>query len=91
MFRWDENSTYLLVRLVPSLKPVGTIRPSRGPSYYKLGRLAVLRDYRRFSFGKALVLRLHDWVRIDAIKNGWNGEVKIRSHSQIPAKGFYAK
>lgn len=91
MFRWDENSTHLLVRLVPSLKPVGTIRPIRAPSYYKLTRLAVLRNYRRFSFGKALVLGVCDWVRIDAIKNGWKGEVTIRTHSQLPVKGFYAK
>jgi hypothetical protein len=70
---------------------VGTIRPIRAPSYYKLSRLAVLRDYRRFSLGKALVFGFHDWVRIDALKNGWNGEVKIRTHSQVPVKGFYAK
>lgn len=91
MFRWDENSTHLLLRLVPSLKPVGTVRPIRTPSYYKLGRLAVLRDYRQFSFGKALVLGFHDWARVDAIKNGCSGEVKIRAHSQLLAKGFYAK
>ncbi|KAF9652508.1 acyl-CoA N-acyltransferase [Thelephora ganbajun] len=88
---WDETSTHLLVRLVPSLKPVGTIRPVWTPGYYKLSRLAVLKDYRRFSFGRALVLGLHDWVRIDAIKNGRNDEVKIRAHSQLPVKGFYAK
>ena len=85
------NSTHLLLRLVPSLKPVGTIRPTRSPNYYKLTRLAVLRDYRQFSFGRALVLELHDWVRVDVIKNGLKGEVKIRTHSQLPVKGFYAK
>ena len=90
-FRWDKNSTHLLLRLVPSLEPVGTIRLVHTPSYYKLSRLAVLKDYRQYSFGRALVLGLHDLVRGDAIKNGRNREVKIRSHSQIPVKGFYAK
>ena len=70
---------------------MGTIRAVRTPGYYKLGRLAVLKDYRRFSFGRALVLGFHDWVRTDAITNGQNGEVKIRLHSQLPVKGFYAK
>lgn len=79
------------MRLVPSLKPVGTIRPVRATGYYKLSRLAVLKDYRRFSFGRALVFGLHDWVRIDAITNGRSDEVKIRTHSQLPVKGFYAR
>ena len=79
------------MRLVPSLKPVGTIRPVCTPGYYKLSRLAVLKGYRQFAFGRALVLGLHDWVHTDAIANGRNGEVKIRVHSQLPAKGFYAK
>ncbi|KAF9788415.1 acyl-CoA N-acyltransferase [Thelephora terrestris] len=89
--QWDEDATHLLLRLVPSLKPVGTVRPIRAPNYYKLGRLAVLKEYRQFSFGKALLLGVHDWVRADAIKNGCNGEVKIRAHSQLPVRGFYAK
>ena len=76
---------------MPSLEPVGTIRPVCTPGYYKLSRLAVLKDYRQYSFGRALVLGLHDWVRADAIRNGRDGEIKIRSHSQIPVKGFYAK
>ena len=61
------------------------------PGHYKLSRLAVLKDYRQHSFGRTLVLGFHDLVRADAIRNGRNGEVKIRSHSQVPVKGFYAK
>ena len=76
---------------MPSLKPVGTIVAVRAPSHYKLSRLAVLKDHRRCSFGRALVLGFHDWVRSDAITNGQNGEVKIRAHSQLQVKGFYAK
>ena len=90
-FRWDNNSTHLLLRLVPSLEPVGTIRLVCTPGYYKLTRLAVLKDYRRYSFGRTLVIGLHDLVRADAIRNGRDGEVKIRTHSQVPVKGFYAK
>ena len=91
MYRWDGNSAHLLLRLVPSLKPIGVVRPIHTPNYYKLSRLAVLEEYRRFSFGRALVHGLHDWVRSDAMKRGCKGEVKIRTHSQLPVKGFYTK
>ena len=86
-----KNSTHLLLRLVHSLEPVGTIWLVYTPGYYKLRQLAVLKDYRQHSFGRALVLELHDWVRANAIRSGRNGEVKTWSHSLIPVRGFYAK
>jgi GNAT superfamily N-acetyltransferase len=57
---------------------------------YKLGRLAVLREFRKYRLGRALVLAVHEWVKQDAEKRG-NPEAEIVSNSQIPAKGFYAK
>ena len=47
---------------------MGTIRCTRAANgaYYKLSRLAVLKDFRRFRFGAALVLFLNDYVRADA-------------------------
>lgn len=89
----DETATHFLVRLVPSLAPVGTIRALRpsGKDYYKMGRLVVLKAYRQYRFGRALVLAVHEWVRRDAVAAGLTGHVAIVAHSQIPVKAFYAK
>lgn len=51
----------------------------------KLSRLAVLKEYRKYSFGRELVLALHDWVKQDATSRGLT-TVKIVCHSQIPVK-----
>jgi len=104
--RLDEGdkATHFLLRLTPSLTPIGTIRASRSSPgttkrpYYKLSRLAVLKEYRRYRFGRALVQRLHDWVAEDTIARVTQQDdehspdvVEIVSHSQIPVKGFYVK
>lgn len=81
----------MLLRTLPSLQPVGVIRVSQGARYYKLSRLAVLKEFRQYRFGKELVLALHEYVRNDAIKRGKTGNVIIVCHSQIPVKGFYEK
>jgi GNAT superfamily N-acetyltransferase len=123
----EEISTHFLLRLTPSLKPIGTIRgyPVSGTAdTYKLTRLAVLKDYRRYGFGRKLVDALHTWVETRiippspsapeaAIANGkptasksnkntssqsypaqplkLTRQIIVISHSQIYAKGFYAK
>ncbi|KAA1466575.1 hypothetical protein DENSPDRAFT_831432 [Dentipellis sp. KUC8613] len=89
----DPIAVHFLLRLEPSHKPIGTIRCSRSGSaaYYKLSRLAVLKEYRQHRFGRELVLALHDWVKADAAANGSHDVIQIVSHSQIPVKGFYAK
>lgn len=63
----EDKATHFLLRLTPSLTPVGTVRAFKmpGKDYYKLTRLAVLHDYRRHRLGYALVQRMHDWVRQD--------------------------
>ncbi|KAJ4479237.1 acyl-CoA N-acyltransferase [Lentinula aciculospora] len=90
----DPVATHFLLRLTPFLLPVGVIRgsKSRETGYYKLSRLAVLKDYRQFRFGRELVEALHKWVQADARKSGQTaGSVKVVCHSQIPVKGFYTK
>ncbi|KAF8165574.1 acyl-CoA N-acyltransferase [Crassisporium funariophilum] len=86
----DDKATHFLLRLTPSLTPIGTIRTYKvpGAEYYKLGRLAVLKDYRQFRFGRALVLALHDWVNEHALQEGMDGPVEIVAHSQIPGDEF---
>ncbi|KAH9060954.1 acyl-CoA N-acyltransferase [Lactarius vividus] len=88
----DETAEHFLLRLLPSLRPIGTIRASRtsNTDYYKLSRLAVLNDYRKLHLGRELVFALHDWVATDALSRG-ETSAKVVSHSQIPAIAFYAK
>lgn len=92
-YRQDPTATHFLLRLLPSLTPIGTVRAYRveGPDYYKLGRLAVLKPYRRHRFGRDLVLALHQWVRDDAQRIGALQPARVVCHSQLPVKGFYAK
>ncbi|KAF8272117.1 hypothetical protein EI94DRAFT_1777112 [Lactarius quietus] len=50
----DETAEHFLLRLLPSLRPIGTIRASRTTStvpHYKLSRLAVLKNYRNSTSG----------------------------------------
>ncbi|KAF8076661.1 acyl-CoA N-acyltransferase [Lyophyllum atratum] len=89
---FDPTSTHFLLRLTPSLTPIGTIRAYKAPGgYYKLSRLAVLKDYRSFRFGRGLVQALHDWVKTDATSAGTTDFAEIVCHSQLYVKGFYAK
>lgn len=89
----EDASAHFLLRLTPSLEPIGTIRAYKmpGASYYKLSRLAVLKEYRRRRFGRELVMSLHDWVKGQAQQESILESVQIVSHSQIPVKGFYTK
>ncbi|KAM5535484.1 hypothetical protein V8D89_010821 [Ganoderma adspersum] len=93
---FDETATHFLLHLTPSLAPIGTIRCVAAHDYYKLTRLAVLKDYRQYRFGRALVLSLHDFVKVDARAKTPPGSrvadtASVVSHSQIPVKGFYGK
>ncbi|KAH0839818.1 acyl-CoA N-acyltransferase [Lanmaoa asiatica] len=89
----DPTATHFLLRLVPSLTPIGTIRAYRveGGNYYKLSRLAVLKPYRQYHCGRDLVLALHRWVKDDAKRIGAMQVTKVVCHSQLPVKGFYSK
>lgn len=87
--RFDESAAHFLLRLTPSKTPIGTIRAHKA-GYYKLSRLAVLKDYRSHRFGRELVLYLHAWVMLDALKAG-ESVAEIVTHSQLYVKGFYAK
>ncbi|KAG5648843.1 hypothetical protein DXG03_000192 [Asterophora parasitica] len=92
MSLFDPTATHMLLRLTSSLTPVGTIRAYKAPGgYYKLSRLAVLKEYRNYRFGRELVLALHAWVKSAALTEGLAEHVEIVSHSQLPVKGFYAK
>jgi GNAT superfamily N-acetyltransferase len=78
------------MRTLPSLDPMGTVRVYRKESgVYRLGRLAVLKDYRKFGFGRDLVARLHEWVKADAEDRLNAPSADVVAHSQVPVIGFY--
>ncbi|KAI0268131.1 acyl-CoA N-acyltransferase [Gloeopeniophorella convolvens] len=101
----DETAEHFLLRLVPSLQPIGTIRASRAAATtteattvpcYKLSRLAVLKDYRGHHFGRELVLALQSWVAADVRAQSPGAlplpaTAQVVAHSQIPVKPFYAR
>ncbi|KAI6105920.1 acyl-CoA N-acyltransferase [Pisolithus sp. B1] len=92
----DPTATHFLLRLLPSKLAIGTIRgtkmvDSNGDAYYKLSRLAVLKPYRRYRFGRDLVLALHGWVKEDAKRSSDVDMAKVVAHSQISVKQFYSK
>ncbi|EKM79858.1 hypothetical protein AGABI1DRAFT_119918 [Agaricus bisporus var. burnettii JB137-S8] len=111
----EDISTHILLRLTPSMEPIGTIRgylvPGRTDTY-KLTRLAVTKEYRKYGFGRKLVEALHQWIRSHVTQSNAlstaleaappNSQtlsktmpppnlIKVISHSQIYAKGFYAR
>ncbi|KAJ3560293.1 hypothetical protein NP233_g10934 [Leucocoprinus birnbaumii] len=66
----EEIATHILLRLTPSRLPIGTIRAYLVPGTadtYKLTRLALLKDYRKYGFGRELVHAFHDWVKSHAM------------------------
>ncbi|KAF7975107.1 hypothetical protein HWV62_10387 [Athelia sp. TMB] len=92
--QYDESPTtaHFLLRLLPSLAPIGTIRATtaKDGSYYKLSRLVVIKEYRQFKFGRELVTALHRWAKAEAARAGLD-HATIITHSQMYVKGFYAK
>lgn len=115
---YDNESTtaHFLLRLLPSKEPIGAIRLYPGlkhpdsnnntnhQSYpsWKFGRLCVLKPYREFGLGSALIAAGHAWLRSAAIKdrapdNGVEGEdslvpvAEVSLVSQVHATGFYAR
>lgn len=92
-YRQDPTATHFLLRLLPSLTPIGTIRVYRADeeNYYKLSRLAVLKTYRKYGFGRDLVFVVHQWVQDDAKRIGSLQPIHVVCHSQLPVKAFYSR
>jgi ribosomal protein S18 acetylase RimI-like enzyme len=95
MCSMDRVGTHLLLRLLPSLEPIGTVRcykteTATDRESYRLSRLCVLKEFRRYKFGSELVLALHECIK-QAAKQAGSISVNVLAHSQIPAIPFYAK
>lgn len=89
--RADPTATHFLLRLTSTEMPIGTLRIYQPPGadYYKLGRLVVLKQYRKYGLGAALMKAAHEYVRNACRTFRTPGEIVL--HSQLHAKGFYAK
>ncbi|KDQ08856.1 hypothetical protein BOTBODRAFT_37553 [Botryobasidium botryosum FD-172 SS1] len=85
---YDAVAIHLLLRLVPSLEPIGTIRLITPK--YKLTRLCVLPRYRKLRLGDLLVKELHKYAIQDARTRSLD-QITIVTHSQIPVKAFYKR
>lgn len=76
--------------------PVGTIRGFEvhqgNAEYYKIGRLAVAKEFRGRGFARDLMNAIHEWIKKDVLSINPAAEtVKVVLNSQIHAKGFYVK
>ncbi|KAJ9103014.1 hypothetical protein QFC20_004822 [Naganishia adeliensis] len=67
--------------------PIGVVRIITAKN--KLGRLAILKPYRSYGFGKVLVMSVHDWARNQLQAD--DDKITIALHSQIHAIPFYEK
>ncbi|KAI0796944.1 acyl-CoA N-acyltransferase [Abortiporus biennis] len=86
----EDIATHFLLRLRPSSKPIGTVRCTKEDGYCRLRSLVILKDYRKYKFGRDLVEAVHEFAKEEARKSGLS-VIEIHSHSQIPVRGFYAK
>lgn len=77
------QSVHFLLRLLPSLEPIGTIRLVLAKG--KVGRLCLLKDYRKCGFGRDLMVKCH---QMSASEPGLS---QTELYAQIPAMPFYAK
>ncbi|KAF9519784.1 hypothetical protein BS47DRAFT_1336487 [Hydnum rufescens UP504] len=113
----EPTTVHFLLCLLPSKEPIGTIRfypiPSHSdsdnitkggssPPAWKLGRLCVLKSYRKYGLGSALLAAGHAWLRGIAVeRRALEREVGVEDSSrplaeiflasQIHAIGFYIR
>jgi predicted GNAT family N-acyltransferase len=80
--RDDQRAMHFLAFL--SARAVGTTRLVRHRQGAKIGRMAVLKSYRRRGVGKRLLQRAITEARK-------LGAAKIYLHAQVPVIGFYEK
>lgn len=65
-------------------EPIGTGRLCPQGKHVKLGRMAVLKEYRGYGVGRSLLRRLLDLAYEQ-------GATEVRLAAQVPAVGFYEK
>ncbi|RPA83379.1 acyl-CoA N-acyltransferase [Ascobolus immersus RN42] len=105
----DETAPHWVIYDVAAVprKPVGTIRvvvpaqpTPKSPEekverkrYIKLGRLAILKDYRRIGLGSRLVEEAVEWMKVRENRDsvvpvvdgeGWDGRILV--HAQVAAQ-----
>jgi predicted GNAT family N-acyltransferase len=76
-----DSDCYHVLASDPNGKPIGTARMDKGG---KIGRMAVLREYRRQGVGRAILRAIMDFGQS-------NGMTDFHLSAQIGAVGFYEK
>ncbi|MGN1136460.1 MAG: GNAT family N-acetyltransferase [Oscillospiraceae bacterium] len=80
----DSTAVHAVAFIDGAPAATGRIFPSDEDGVFYLGRLAVIKDYRKGGTGSAMIKHLES----EASKRG---AVKIKLHAQVRAKGFYEK
>ncbi len=81
----DEDRTCRHVLLTDHGQAIACLRLLPRDTYYKVGRVAVLKPYRRQGYGRALMLAIEDMdfvkekgeLRLDAQKSAWDFYLKL--------------
>ncbi|KAF9263722.1 hypothetical protein L218DRAFT_1077236 [Marasmius fiardii PR-910] len=95
----DPSVKHFLLRLMPSLAPIGVVRGTKSLNEndntytYKLSRLAILKPYRQYKLGRELINALHDWVRSDvkAATNHHQGQGQKGQGTSSPPRQQYVR
>jgi predicted GNAT family N-acyltransferase len=82
---WDELSDHAIA-LSPTGQPIGTARllPGDAPKEVRVGRMAVLRDWRGRGVGATLLMSLLQLARTRGMRS-------VVLHAQTQAAGFYRR
>ncbi|KAH7100593.1 acyl-CoA N-acyltransferase [Auriculariales sp. MPI-PUGE-AT-0066] len=86
------GTTHIAIRLTQDGTMVGTIRIRHTPGqYYKLERLCIREDSRKYGFGSILVAAAHQWAKEDLVMSHPGEQLIIVCYSQLHAIKFYQK
>lgn len=79
----DKQAYHIVV--YDNEKPIATARTYKQPDdTYPIGRVAVLKEYRKYGIGRMMITNLHDFLH----KRGVNRTFVC---AQVTARGFYEK
>lgn len=80
----DNTAIHAVAFIDGAPAATGRVFPSEEDGVFYLGRLAVIKDFRKSGAGSAMIKHFE----AEASKHG---AVKIKLHAQVRAKGFYEK
>lgn len=80
---YDEQAYHIVV--YDDEKPIATARTYEQPNgSYPIGRVAVLKEYRKYGIGRMMITKLHEFLHN-------HGVTQTFVCAQVTARGFYEK